>query len=57
MQTQELLEHPLLRPVAAPPAGDPDTALVGLSRAQLRRLLVQARPQLHFTVFFSLSQA
>ena len=34
----------LLRPVAAPPASDVDTALVGLSRAQLRRLLVQARP-------------
>ncbi|KAK9842292.1 hypothetical protein WJX81_004955 [Elliptochloris bilobata] len=39
----ELLEHPLLRPVAAPSVGDPDTALVGLSRAQLRRLLVQLK--------------
>jgi hypothetical protein len=41
---QELLQHPFLRPTAAQAPAMPDS-LVGLTRAQLKKVLTQVCPQ------------
>lgn len=43
--TQELLNHPFLRPTAAAAPATPD-CLVGLTREQLKKVLTQVRPLL-----------